>query len=128
MTTLLGMLNSKGISVAQSPVTARAFSTLLLLLEEGKITATTAKTVFDEMVDTLKDPEAIVKEKGLEQVSDSSELEKMVMEVIDNHPEELAAYRDGKTRLFSFFMGQIMKKTQGKADPKIITPLLRSKL
>jgi len=128
MTNILGMLNNKGISILESPVTAIAFSKLLTLIEKGKINANAAKTIFEEMVETKKDPEIIVKEKGLEQVSDLSELETMVMAVIDKNPDEVALYRDGKTRLFSFFMGKIMKETLGKADPEIITTILKSKL
>ncbi len=128
MTTLLGLLNTKDISITQSPVTAQAFSKLLELLEANKINANAAKIVFEQMVETLKDPETIVKEKGLEQVSDSSELEAMVTQVIDENPTETQAYQNGKTKLFSFFMGQIMKKTRGKADPKVVTQLLKSKL
>ena len=128
MTTLLGMLNSKGITILESPVTAIAFSKLLALLEKEKINAGAAKTIFDEMVDTKKDPKIIVKEKNLEQVSDLSALETMVKTIINENPEEALAYRNGKTRLFSFFMGQIMKKTRGKADPKIVTQLLKSNL
>jgi aspartyl-tRNA(Asn)/glutamyl-tRNA(Gln) amidotransferase subunit B len=128
MTTLLGMIKNKGIPIAKSPVTAAAFSELLKLIEDKKINANAAKIVFDEMVDTLKDPKSIVKEKGLEQVSDQFELETMVAQVIDENPDEVAAYKDGKTKLFSFFMGQLMKKTRGKADPKIVTLMLKSKL
>ena len=128
MTTLLGMLNNKGIPIAKSPVTVADFSKLLKLIEDKKINANAAKTVFDEMVDTSKDPKSIVKEKGLEQVSDHFELETMVAQVIDENPDEVVAYRDGKTKLFSFFMGRIMKKTRGKADPKIVTLMLKSKL
>lgn len=128
MTTLLGMLNTKGLSISQSPVSARDFSKLLLMIEEGKINANAAKTVFEEMLETLKDPETIVNEKGLEQVSDILELETTVLNIIKENPEEVAAYRNGKTKLFSFFMGQAMKKTRGKADPKIITQLLKTKL
>jgi len=128
MTTLLGMLNSKGISILESPVTAIAFSKLLTLIETGKINATAGKTIFDEMVETRKDPTLILSEKGLEQMSDSSELETLVDSTITENPDEVAAYRNGKTRLFSFFMGKIMKKTRGNADPKIVTPILKSKL
>jgi aspartyl-tRNA(Asn)/glutamyl-tRNA(Gln) amidotransferase subunit B len=80
------------------------------------------------MIETGQDPESIVKEKGLEQVSDQGELEAMVDEIITENPDEVQAYRDGKTKLFSFFMGQVMKKTRGKADPKVVTPMLKSKL
>ncbi|WDP92648.1 MAG: Asp-tRNA(Asn)/Glu-tRNA(Gln) amidotransferase subunit GatB [Desulfobacter sp.] len=128
MTNLMGMLNAKGLDIADSPVTAADFSKLLALMEKGSINARAAKSVFEEMAETAKDPEAIVKEKGLEQVSDQGELEVMVEDVIKENPDEAEAYRNGKTKLFSFFMGQIMKKTRGKADPKIVTPLLKSKL
>lgn len=128
MTTLLGLLNTRGVEITESPVSANAFSGLLALLEKGTINANAAKTVFEEMAETGKDATAIVKEKGLEQVSDSSELETLVDEVLAENPDEVAAYRGGKNKLFSFFMGQIMKKTRGKADPKVVTPLLKSKL
>ncbi len=126
MTTLLGMLNTKGIPITQSPVTAEAVSKLLSLVENKKINASAAKIVFDIMVESLKDPEQIVQEKGLEQVSDTSELESAVMAVISENPEEAAAYREGKTKLFSFFMGRIMKKTKGKADPGIVKQILNN--
>jgi aspartyl-tRNA(Asn)/glutamyl-tRNA(Gln) amidotransferase subunit B len=122
------MLNSKDFSISNSPVTAIEFSKLLTLIENNKITTIVAKIVFDEMVKTKKDPEIIVKEKNLEQVSDLSELETMVLEVFSENPGEVVLYRNGKTKLFSFFMGKIMKKTQGKADPKIVTQMLKSKL
>ncbi|MBU1196786.1 MAG: Asp-tRNA(Asn)/Glu-tRNA(Gln) amidotransferase subunit GatB [Proteobacteria bacterium] len=128
MTTFLGMLNAQGITIDQSPIRASAFSKLLKLLEDHKINANAAKIVFDEMLSSAKDPETIVKEKQLEQVSDSFELEEMVKETIKENPQEAQAYKDGKTKLFSFFMGQIMKKTRGKADPKIVTQLLNKNL
>jgi aspartyl-tRNA(Asn)/glutamyl-tRNA(Gln) amidotransferase subunit B len=128
MTTLLAMLNAKGLDIPQSTVSARAFSSLLKLLEQGNINATAAKAVFEEMAASGKDPEKIVQEQGLEQVSDQTELDTIVAAVIMDHPEEAAAYRGGKTKLFSFFMGQVMKKTRGKADPKVVTPLIKSKL
>ncbi|MDA3789429.1 MAG: Asp-tRNA(Asn)/Glu-tRNA(Gln) amidotransferase subunit GatB, partial [Desulfobacula sp.] len=93
MSTLLAMLNSKGISISESPVTAIVFSKLLTLVENKKINSSAAKIVFDEMVETKKDPEIIVKEKGLEQVSDSVELEIMVENIINENPDEVAAYR-----------------------------------
>ena len=128
MTTLLGMLNAKGISIRQSPLSADSFSRLLSLIESGTINTNAAKTVFEEMVATSKSPETIVKERRLEQLSDQSELETMVAKIINKNPEEVTAYRAGKTKLFSFFMGQIMKETRGKADPRIVTQLLNSKL
>ncbi len=128
MTTLLAMLNAKGLDITQSKVSATAFSSLLQLLEKGSINATAAKTVFEEMASSGKDPKEIVQEKGLEQMSDHTELEKIVDAIIHDNPEEAAAFRGGKTKLFSFFMGQVMKQTRGKADPKVITPLIKAKL
>src|SRR3989339_527206 len=109
LTTVLAMLNAKGISITESPVSAQAVGKLLVLVE------------------TSKDPALIVQEKGLEQVTDASELESAVMAVINENPEETAAYRDGKTKLFSFFMGQVMKKTKGKADPAAVKQILNQK-
>ncbi|MCF6247080.1 MAG: Asp-tRNA(Asn)/Glu-tRNA(Gln) amidotransferase subunit GatB [Desulfobacula sp.] len=128
MTSLLGMLKTKKLSIGQSPVSAGAFSKLLLLIEDGSINANAAKTVFEQMAETKKDPKTIVKEKGLEQVSDQSELESMVLQTLKENPSEVNAYQGGKTKLFSFFMGQIMKKTRGKADPKIVTKILKINL
>ncbi len=128
MTVLLGMLNTRGIPVTESPVSPKDFSKLLKLMEDGKINASAGKIVFEDMVVTSKDPALIVKENGLEQVSDLSSLEAIVLEIIRENPDEAAAFRGGKKKLFSFFMGQVMKKTQGKADPKVVTRLLNTKL
>ncbi len=128
MTSLLGVLKLKGLPILQSPVSANALSKLLMLVENNKINTNAAKAVFEQMAETRKDPETIVKEKGLEQVSDQSALESMVDKVIADNPDEVASYRHGKTKLFSFFMGQIMKETRGKADPKIVTKILKNSL
>jgi aspartyl-tRNA(Asn)/glutamyl-tRNA(Gln) amidotransferase subunit B len=128
ITTLLGLLNSQGIDITQSPISADNFASLMGLLESDTITATVAKTVFEEMAKTGKDPETIVREKGLEQVSDTGELSALVDEILAQNPDEVAAFQNGKTKLFGFFMGQVMKQTQGKADPKTVTPILQSKL
>ena len=128
ITTLLGLLNAQGIDITRSPVSAENFAGLMGLLESDTITATVAKTVFEEMAKTGNDPETIVKQRGLEQVSDSAELTALVDEILAENPDEVAAYQNGKTKLFGFFMGQVMKRTRGKADPKTVTPILQSKL
>ncbi len=127
-TTLLGLLNARGLDITRSPVSANDFAALMGLLESQKITAAVAKTVFEEMAQTGADPGTIVQQKGLEQVSDSLALQTLVDAVLVENPDEVAAFRSGKTKLFSFFMGQIMKKTRGKADPKTLTPILQSRL
>ena len=125
---VLGLVKSQGLTIEAIPVSATGLSELLALVEAGKLNAGTAKTVFEEMPTSDKDPLSIMKEKGLEQVSDQSELEDIVMSVIEANPKEHDAYKNGKTKLFSFFMGQIMKRTKGKADPKVVTDLLKQKL
>ena len=128
ITNFLGMLKSKGITISETSVSTDHMAELLMLMEKGSISAATAKTVFEQMLETGTPPARIVKEKGLEQVSDQSELEALVSEVLNENPDELAAYKNGKTKLFSFFMGQVMKKTKGKADPKVVTQLLKGNL
>ncbi|MCP3900512.1 MAG: Asp-tRNA(Asn)/Glu-tRNA(Gln) amidotransferase subunit GatB [Desulfobacteraceae bacterium] len=128
MTTVLGMLNTKGLSIDSSPVSAKSLAKLLKLLENNTINIKGAKTIFEEMVETDKSPEIIVKEKNLEQVSDESELDSVVSAIIDKNPKEVEAYKNGKTKLFSFFMGQVMRETKGKADPKVITGIIKTKL
>jgi len=125
---VLGLLRTEGLSIDAAPVSAEDLAELLTLLENGAISAKAAKTVFDDMVSSKKAPGTIVREKGLEQVSDQSELAAMVAEVIAANPDEHQSYKEGKTKLFSFFMGQIMKKSRGKADPKMVTELLKQKL
>ncbi|MEA1966652.1 MAG: Asp-tRNA(Asn)/Glu-tRNA(Gln) amidotransferase subunit GatB [Thermodesulfobacteriota bacterium] len=125
---VLGLLKTEELLIDASPVSAKSLAKLLKLLEQNKINAKAARTVFEEMVSSDKNPETIVSEKGLEQVSDKSELDNMVAEIIESNPAEYKAYKDGKTKLFSFFMGQIMKKSRGKADPKVITEILKKRL
>ncbi len=128
MTIVLGMLNTKGLDIGSSPISATSLAELLKLLEKNTINIKGAKTIFEEIIETGKSPEIIVKEKNLEQVSDESELENIVDTIIDKNPKEVDAYQNGKTKLFSFFMGQVMRETKGKADPKIITEIIKNKL
>ncbi len=125
---VLGLIKSQGLTIETLPVSATALGELLGLVETGRLNAGTAKTVFEEMSHSDKSPLAIMEAKGLEQVSDQSELAAIVSAVIESNPDEHTAYTNGKTKLFSFFMGQIMKKTRGKADPKVVTELLKQQL
>ncbi|SHK76307.1 aspartyl/glutamyl-tRNA(Asn/Gln) amidotransferase subunit B [Desulfatibacillum alkenivorans DSM 16219] len=125
---LAALLNAKGVSVTESPISAKRLAALLKLIKDGVISGKIAKTVFEYMETDERDPEAIVQEKGLVQVSDSGEIESMVQEVLDACPEEVEAYRGGKKKLMGFFVGQIMKKTKGKANPQTVNQLLKEKL
>jgi aspartyl-tRNA(Asn)/glutamyl-tRNA(Gln) amidotransferase subunit B len=125
---LLGLLNSAGKSIEASPVSAADLAGLLTLLEKGIVSGKIAKTVFETMAQTGRPAEAIVREKGLVQVSDASAIEEIIAAVIAEFPREAADYRNGKTRLIGFFMGQVMKATKGKANPNVVSEMLVRKL
>ncbi|MCL0036715.1 Asp-tRNA(Asn)/Glu-tRNA(Gln) amidotransferase subunit GatB [Thermodesulfovibrionales bacterium] len=125
---LLGLLNAEGKTIDQSPISAYSLAGLLKLIGEEVISGKIAKTVFDEMAETGEAPEEIVKKKGLIQVADISAIEDVVSRVLDNNPEEVSDYKNGKVKLFGFFVGQIMKETRGKANPKIVNEILREML
>ena len=97
-------------------------------MEKGTISGNLAKTVFEEMVATGKDPEAIIKEKGLVQISDSGALEAIAQEIIDANPKEAADFRAGKTKVLGFFVGQLMKKTKGQANPQLANEIFQKLL
>jgi aspartyl-tRNA(Asn)/glutamyl-tRNA(Gln) amidotransferase subunit B len=128
MGSLLGLLNARGITVDRSPIPAAELAGLLRLVDEGAISGRTAKTVFDEMAASGKTARAIVQEKGLAQISDTSAIEKVVQDVIDRNPGEVAAFRGGKNKLMGFFVGEVMKATRGQANPKTVNELLRKVL
>ncbi len=128
MGSVLALLKTEGLTINNFSVSAADLAALLQLIEKGTVNTRSAKNVFEQMVQTGKAPEIIVKEQGLEQVSDHSELETTVDRIMEENPDEVQAYRDGKTKLFSFFMGRVMKLTKGKADPKIVTNILKNKL
>jgi aspartyl-tRNA(Asn)/glutamyl-tRNA(Gln) amidotransferase subunit B len=125
---LLGLLNAQDLAIEQSPVSADGLAALLKLLDQGTISGKIAKTVFDEMAATGQSAEAIVKQKGLAQVSDSGALEAAVAQVLAQLPGEVARFKAGETKLIGFFVGQVMKATKGKANPKIVNELLEKKL
>ena len=107
---------------------ARDLAQLLELIENSTISGKIAKGVFDEMAQSGKPPETIVQEKGLVQITDSGAVEKIVSEVIDACPREVEAYKNGKTKLLGFFVGQVMQATRGKANPKLVNEILKKKL
>jgi aspartyl-tRNA(Asn)/glutamyl-tRNA(Gln) amidotransferase subunit B len=128
MGTLLGMLNSQGKTIEASPVSSSQMGELLALIEQDVISGKIAKTVFDEMVASGKNPKEIVEQKGLVQVTDESAIESVVDKVLANSPAEVEGYKSGKTKLMGFFVGQVMKETKGKANPQMVNKLLKNKL
>jgi aspartyl-tRNA(Asn)/glutamyl-tRNA(Gln) amidotransferase subunit B len=125
---LLGLLNAQGIGIERSPVPAAELAALLALVERGAISAKTAKAVFDEMAATGKTAAAIVAAQGLSQISDAGALDRVVDELMARTPDEVAAYRGGKTKLMGFFVGEVMKATRGQANPKTVNEILKKKL
>ena len=121
-------LNNAGKSAADSPVSAENLAELIKTLDAGAINNNQAKEVLVEMFRTSKTASEIIKMKGFEQISDASAIEKIVDEVIGKNPNQVAAYQGGNEKLFGFFVGQTMKASGGKANPKIVNEILKSKL
>ncbi|MCB1840704.1 MAG: Asp-tRNA(Asn)/Glu-tRNA(Gln) amidotransferase subunit GatB, partial [Alphaproteobacteria bacterium] len=125
---LLGLLNKNGKGISESPVTAENLGGLIELISDDTISGKIAKDVFAEMFTSGKAPGSIVEEKGLKQVTDTGLIEQVIDEVIAENPDNVSAYKGGKDKLFGFFVGQVMKKTQGKANPAAVNDILRKKL
>lgn len=123
-----GMLNEKKVELKDSPVSAENLGKLVELVTSDVINGKTAKDVFAVMADTGADPERIVEEKGLKQVTDTAAIEAIVDEVIASSPDNVAAYKGGKTNLIGWFVGQVMKASKGKANPGVVNNLLKQKL
>jgi len=122
---LFGMLNKAGLSIEQSPVSAKDLGELIRLVETDVISGKIAKGVFEEMFSTSKDPNAIIQEKGLKQLSNDDDISKVIKAEFDANPEQLAGYLGGNERLHGFFVGQVMKATGGQANPKKVNELIR---
>jgi len=122
------MLNEKKLELKDSPVTAKNLGALVELITKNVINGKTAKDVFALMTETGENPEKIVEEKGLKQVTDTGAIEKMIDDLLSSATDNVAAYRSGKVGLFGWFVGQIMKQSQGKANPGVVNELLKKKL
>ncbi len=125
---LLRELNQENKEIQDAPIRPNHLADMLKLIDAGTISGKIAKTVFETMVLTGADPAQIVAEKGLKQVSDEGALAEVIDAVMAAHPKEVAGYRAGKTKLIGFFVGQIMRQTQGKANPGKVNALLKEKL
>ncbi|TDX58866.1 Asp-tRNA(Asn)/Glu-tRNA(Gln) amidotransferase subunit GatB [Orenia marismortui] len=122
------LLNEEGISISEAKFAPEDLAKMLNLMDEGTISSKIAKTVFEEMFATGKDPDTIVEEKGLKQISDTSELEDIIDQVLEENQSALEDYRGGNKNVFGFFIGQTMKATRGKANPGVVNKILREKL
>ncbi len=125
---LFRLLNEKNLEISQCPISSKNLSKLINLIKDGTISGKIAKNVFEIMSDGDKDPVKIIEEKGLKQQSDPKELEKLIDKVINENLDKVKEYRSGKEKLFGFFVGQVMKVSNGKANPKLVNEILKKKL
>ena len=125
---LLRFLNEDRGDIRTCPVSAEALGDMIRLIEEGTISGKMAKDLIQEMYKTGKTPGTIIEEKGMVQITDEGALAQVIDEIIAANPNQLEQYRSGKDKLFGYFVGQVMKATQGKANPQLINELLKKKL
>lgn len=123
MVELLSILNETGQSIEDLKFTPKQLCDMLTMIDKGTISGKIAKDVFREMFDTGKSPEAIVKEKGLVQISDEGQLESIAKQVIENNPKSVEDYKNGKKKALGFLVGQVMKETKGKANPQMVNEI-----
>jgi aspartyl-tRNA(Asn)/glutamyl-tRNA(Gln) amidotransferase subunit B len=128
MTELLAHLNSRNIQVRELAVSPESFVAIFKLIDQGQISGKIAKEILPQMIDSKKEAADIVKERGLEQISDTSELETVVAGTITENPKAVKDYYQGKENAFMFLIGQIMRKSKGRANPKIVNKILKQEL
>jgi len=127
-TNLFGALNKIGKSISESPVSAAELGKLLDLISNDTISGRIAKDVFEEMVENGGDPQKIVEEKGLKQITDSGAIEGIIDDIIANNPDQVAQFQGGNEKIIGWFVGQVMKASQGKANPGMVNKMLKEKL
>jgi len=125
---LFSVLNAKGVGIGESPISAAHLGKLLLLIKDNTISGRQAKDVFEIMVETGQDPDAIVQERGMKQITDTGAIDAAIDQIISQNADKIAQYRGGKEALMGWFVGQVMKATQGKANPALCSDLLKKKL
>ena len=121
-------LENAGISADKSPIAPAELGALVRMIDEGKISGKQGKEVLIEMFASGKSAQSVVEERGMIQVSDTGEIDRVIDEVVNANPNQLEQYRAGKETLFGFFVGQVMKASKGKANPKVVNERLKEKL
>ena len=119
------LLNKENIDIDESNLTSENFATLIERISDKTISGKIAKSVLEEIWETGSDVDDIIESKGLVQIQDESLLETIAQTVIDNNPSQVDAFKGGKDKLFGFFVGQVMKETQGKANPQSVNEILK---
>ena len=125
---LSAFLNQENLTIQETKVDSNKLGNLLNRIEDSTISGKIAKEVFEEMWNTGSSPEKIIETKGLKQVTDSVEIREIINQALDQNPTQLEQYKDGKDKLFGFFVGQVMKISKGKANPEQVNKILKEKL
>ncbi len=125
---LMRLMNENKVDIRNVGIPAKSLASLIQFLQEGSISGKIAKTVFEEMVQSGKDPATIIEVRGLKQVSDEGALRGLLETLLSNNPKQVEQFRAGKTQIKGFFVGQVMKETKGQANPKIVNQLLEELL
>lgn len=125
---LLGALNKANLEITASPISAQQLATIAQRISDNTISGKIAKSIFEAVWQGEGEVDAIIEQKGLKQITDNSAIEAAIDEIIAANPQQVEQYRGGKETLFGFFVGQVMKKTQGKANPQLVNEYLRKKL
>jgi aspartyl-tRNA(Asn)/glutamyl-tRNA(Gln) amidotransferase subunit B len=122
------LLKNSNQGITTCPVTPENLAGMIKLIEAGTISGKIAKTIIEEMFSTGQTAEQVVAEKGLVQISDPGEIQRIIDRILQTNPDEVAAYRGGKAQLLGFFVGQVMRETKGKANPGLVNQLLHQAL
>jgi len=125
---LLGALNKAGLDITQSPISAQRLGGLVARISDKTISGKIAKTIFDALWNTQEDTDTIIEKQGLKQVTDTGAIAALVDNIITAHPSQATEYRNGKIQVLGFFVGQVMKASQGKANPDQVNAMLKEKL
>jgi aspartyl-tRNA(Asn)/glutamyl-tRNA(Gln) amidotransferase subunit B len=125
---LLREVKDRKLDIYNLPIKAKQLAALVEIIEKGTISSTIAKEVFTEMVQTGEDPQVIIEEKKLAQISDEGLIESVIEKVIADHPNVIEDYKKGKKNALTFLVGQVMKETKGKANPKVVNEIIQKKV
>jgi len=124
LTEVMAILNKDKIEIANLSITAQSLSQLIQRIDDGTISSTIAKNIFSQLIESKMDVDELIKEQGLEQISDTTEIEQIVITVLKEHQEQKDQYLAGKEQVLGFLIGKVMQKTQGKANPKLVNDLM----
>ena len=128
MSDIIKILNEEGIEADKLPFSAEQLGKLINLIDKKTISTSIAKTVLEEMTVNPKDPEEIIKEKGLIQISDEGAIKEIVLKILEENPQSIADYKAGRDRALGFLVGQAMKQTKGKANPQMLNTMFLEEL